>query len=184
MNSPAKPGYLCKDNCGFYLCNDLDCGFYYHYKKRGPSKHRPIIEMMVPVVGLDKKVRVKLIGMGEIGLNKLLDHGHEGYIFPIHLFNKPYQINPKLDGEEDERWQKLLASVKGVPFVSTRKKYVLVGKDGVVVRTKLCNEAEWADTLDYQRGWKERHPDEEPMEWKLYVNDLYIGKSQQATHLS
>lgn len=128
--------------------------------------YRPIMDMMVSVTGMTEKVRVFLVGMGEVGFNKLIDHGHEGYIFPIHLFNKPYKIEPHLEGEEDEKWQKLLASKKGIPFISTRKKYVLVHK-GEIVRSKFCNEEEWKDTLDFQCRWKERHPNEEPMEWKL-----------------
>ncbi len=153
--------------CGYYLCDSLDCGFYYHYKeKSGPSINKPINRLSVPVVGLDKLVLVKLVGIGDTGLNILLDHGHEGYIFPIHLYNKPFKIDPHLEHEEDEKWQKILAQAKGIPFVSTRKKCDLVDKSGNIIRTKFCNETEWQETLEFQEEWKQRHPGKESMEWR------------------
>lgn len=168
MPGQQKKKDQCEDSCAYYLCNQLDCGFSYHYKsKHGPSRNHPLLTPQVLVVALNKKVALYLIGWGQKGLEKAIDHGHEGYIFPVNLHDRPFRIDPKLMGEEDEKWQRLIASVKGVPYVSLRRKYVLVNHDGEVVRSKLCNDKEYAETLKYQSNWQSRHPDEDPLLWKL-----------------
>jgi hypothetical protein len=158
-------------NVAFYLCNELDCGFRYTYKtKSGPSMYRPILNMNVLVVDLNKKVKIQFVGMGSTGYERLLEHGHGGYVFPLNLFNKPYVIDPKpsRNMKEDlhERWLRLIAHNKGVEHVSFRKKYVLVNSEGEVIRSKMCNEEELAETMEFQRGWRERHLGEEPMLWR------------------
>lgn len=154
--------------CAYYLCDELDCGFYYCYKRgRGPSQHHPLLLPPVFVVDLNKKVTLRLIGWGKEGFDKLIDHGHDGYIFPVNLHDKPFRIEPKLGGEEDEKWKKLIASVKGEVYKSDRKNYILVDKNGDVVKRKLCSEEEFEETLEYHRDWQRRHPDQDPFLWKL-----------------
>lgn len=161
----------CDDACAYYLCDELDCGFSYHYKlKHGPSRNRPLLTPQVLVVALNKKVSLRLIGWGQIGFARMIDHGHEGYIFPVNLHDRPFRIDPKLVGEEDEKWQRLIASFKGVTYVSSRKNYVLVNKNGEIVRRKLCNEIEFAETLKFSANWQARHPNEESYCWKLEEN--------------
>lgn len=182
------------DNVAFYICDELDCGFKYAHKPcSGPSKYRPIIEMNILVVDLDRKVKIKLTGMGERGYEKLLEYGHEGYIFPVNLFLKPYRIDPKpsrnMHNDLHERWLRLIAHAKGVEHVSTRKKYVLVNEYGEIVKSKMCNDEEFAETMEFQKGWIERHPGESPMLWRLAeenedVGIMYSSESQQATFVS
>lgn len=154
--------------CAYYLCEELDCGFYYFYKKcHGPSKYHPLLAPSVLVVDLGIKVSIYLAGWGKQGFDILIDHGHEGYIFPVNLHDKPFRIDPRLGGEEDEKWKKLIASFKGEEYTSSRKTYVLVDNDGNVIRRKLCNEEEFKATLEYQKDWQKRHPGQESFSWKL-----------------
>lgn len=156
------------DHCAYYLCDELDCGFYYCYKQgRGPSKYRPLLSPPVFVVDLNKSVTLRLVGWGKEGFSRLLDHGHEGYIFPVHLHDKPFRVEPKLGGEEDEKWKKLVAGFKGEEYKSTRKSYILVDKDNNIMKRKICNEEEFEETLEYHRDWQKRHPENEAFLWKL-----------------
>lgn len=110
--------------CGFYLCDELDCGFHYHYKRdHGCSPTKPVIDLMVPIVGLNKKVRLKLVGFGDTGYNKLLDHGHEGYIFPVNFHDKPFRIDVKLSGSTGpqtvENWLKVIG-IQEIDFAQAK----------------------------------------------------------------
>lgn len=181
----------------YYICDELDCGFRYTYKNgRGPSKNRPILEIMVWVKDLDKKVKIRFVGFEEEGLKRLEEHGHGGYIFPVNLFNRPYLIDPSgskaVRHEQHEKWLRLIAAYKGVPYVSSRKVYVLVAEDGTVVGKATCTAEEFADKLEYQKKWGERHPEAVPPVWhlaedyeeKTNVGVMHLGQSQQAALVS
>lgn len=155
-------------SCAFYLCSELNCGFRYCYKRNhGPSKNHPLLCPLVLVVDLNKKVNINLIGWGEEGFEKLINYGYEGYIFPVNLHDKPFRIDPQLSGEEDENWKKLISNIKGESYKTNRKYYILVDDKGSVIKRKLCNEEEFKETLAYQEDWKKRHPDQEPLSWRL-----------------
>lgn len=176
----------------FYICDELDCGFRYTHKVgRGPSKNRPILEMSVYVVDLGKKVKIRFVGFGDAGMQKLTEHGHDGYIFPVNLFVKPYTINPAASKavvrDLHERWLRLIAAYKGVPHISFRKEYVLVADDGTILRREMCSPEEFAETLEFQKRWAKRNPDETPASWHLAeeyeekdVSIVHSCQSQQA----
>lgn len=154
----------------YYLCDELDCGFRYTYKKgRGPSKNHPIIDVNVFVKDLNKKVRISFVGFEEEGLKKLQEHGHDGYIFPVNLFNHPYCIDPTasktVKQDQHENWLKLISSYKGITHISDRKKYVLVANDGTIIGKSILSQQELDDKLEFQRKWQVRHPDESPASW-------------------
>jgi hypothetical protein len=95
MSATGLPGSPRRTEMGrdktkaYYVCDELDCGFRYTYKQgHGPSKHRPIIEMMVLVVELDKKVKIRFVGFEDAGLKIISDHGHNDYdVSPVSLFS-------------------------------------------------------------------------------------------------
>lgn len=166
--------------CSFYSCNELDCGFHFRYKDgekrnwRGPLSSNPIHSLDVLVNALGKKVRVNLMGFGEVGLNKMIEMGFDPeYIFPINLYRN-FNINPKLDGKDDDRWLKLIASYKGENFASNRKDYVLVDLNGKVLKERSMNEEEFGGASAYINEQKERlkgkypeNPEFFMKEWRL-----------------
>lgn len=183
-----------KSNVAYYICDELDCGFKYTYKeRRGPSAKNPLHVISVNVFDLGKKVTIRLLGFDESGLRKLYEMGHEGYIFPVNLFMKPYSVQVKVSKsgsvtpDLQERWLKMIASYKGETYVSSRKHYVLVSDYGEIIKHKLFNEEEFADAVNFSKKWGERHPNQSPMYWRLAepheeIEDasfLYSRKPQQ-----
>lgn len=165
---------LKKNKVAYYLCDELDCGFKYTYKeRRGPSANNPLHVVSVRVLDLNKSVQINLAGFEEKGYDKMLEMGHEDYIFPVNLFIKPYSVQVKISksgsvtSEMHERWMRLVASYKGEEYVSKRKKYVLVSTSGEIVKRKIMNQDELTEAVNYSKKWQERNPDKEPLFWHL-----------------
>jgi hypothetical protein len=109
------------DRRAFYLCNELDCGFFYDSMTKRVTW---VSEIEVFVVVLGKKVKLKPVGRGDRGYQDLVNQGMENSIFPANLFSRPFQIDVKVSRtvtpELHERWLKLIAYYKNEPFVSDR----------------------------------------------------------------
>lgn len=154
----------------YYLCDDLDCGFHFSDKYR---PHHPVLELEIPVIDLNKKVKIKFVGFGEAGRNVLIDHGHEDHIFPVNLFDKPFRIDPKpskkFRGRDHENWLKLIAYHKGQEHISYRKEYVLISPDGQVGEAELLSEEELKSKQQWQEQTWERLsiPIEKRFKWCL-----------------
>ena len=81
------------DRWAFYVCHELDCGFFYNGQVK-PVASISQIEVFVVVLG--HKVKLNLVGRGEAGYQKLLNQGMENAVFPVNLFNRPFQIDVKV----------------------------------------------------------------------------------------
>lgn len=93
----------------FYYCEELDCGLFY---RTNTPQTRPVVEFSVMVPRLDnQKVRIALTGLGQEGLDRLLDRSGDPAIFPVDLFHRPYIIDPHLSRTVD---QKLLDEWNGL----------------------------------------------------------------------
>ena len=127
----------------YFICDELDCGFYY-----SGTLHTPIGHVMsIPVVALDRKVQLVKVGMGEDGVRVMAEHDMADHIFPVNLFDRPPRIDVRVSRavtpELHERWLRLVAYCKGEPFVSSRRWYALVREsDGGTLCRRLLSDEE------------------------------------------
>jgi hypothetical protein len=167
-----RPGY--GDFWYFYICNELDCGFFY---KNATRRAAPVAQIEVFVVALGKRVKLDPAGTGEAGHQCLLDQGMADSIFPVDLFHRPYQIDVKVSRtvppELHERWLRLIAYCKNEPFVSERREYVRVlEENGQIVQQKLCTAEEFEKVLEREAEWRTKKPDQwQPGTWRLATDD-------------
>jgi hypothetical protein len=157
----------------FFICNELDCGFFYHANTK-PVKPYSSIEVFVVVLG--KKVKLLSVGTGEEGYQTLIDQGMENSIFPVNLFNRPFQIDVKVSGtvtpELHERWLKLIAFYKMEPFVSQRKEHVRFSDNGRIVQHRLCTTEEFQQVLEQEAEKRTSNPAScQPDTWRLATNE-------------
>ena len=170
QKSPRKPY---GDRWAFYICHELDCGFFYN----GKTKPVAIPQIEVFVVALGKKVKLTHVGTGEAGYQKLMEQGMENAVFPVNLFSRPFQIDVKVSStvppELHERWLKLIAFYKNEPFVSERKEYVrVVDESGEIVQHKLCTEEEFQSVLKREDEARLKSPDQRrPGNWRLATDE-------------
>src|SRR5262245_30872317 len=133
------------DRRAFFLCNERDCGFFYDSTAKRVARES---EIEVFVVVLGKKVKLKPVGRGDASYQELVNQGMDNSIFPVNLFQRPFQIDVNVSRtvtpELHERWLKLIAYYKKEPFVSERKEYVRALDDnGMIVQHKLCTAEEF-----------------------------------------
>ena len=169
-DNPRKPY---GDRWAFYICHELDCGFFYN----GKSKPVAIPQIEILVLALGKKVKLTHVGTGEAGHQKLMEQGMENAVFPVNLFNRPFQIDVKVSGtvtpELHEKWLKLIAYYKNEPFVSERKEYVRVlDENGKIVQQRLCTAEELQMVLEREADARTKRLDEwRPGQWRLATDE-------------
>lgn len=171
--SAEKPGFRITDRWAFYVCNELDCGFFYNNQASQPA---PIAEVEVLVVAIGKKVKLIPIGRGEAGYQELVEQGMANSIFPVDFFHFPFCIDVKVSRtvppELHERWLKLIAFYKKEPFVSERREYVRVMEDGKIVQRKLCTEPEYQKVLGDEANRRARNANQGTLGvWRLATDE-------------
>jgi hypothetical protein len=169
-----KPRMRQSDRRAFFLCNELDCGFFYDSTAKRVARES---EIEVFVVVLGKKLKLKPVGRGDAGYQELANQGMDNCIFPVNLFQRPFQIDVKVSRtvtpELHERWLKLIAYYKNEPFVSERKEYVRVRDDnGKIVQHRLCTAEEFQKVLESEAEWRTKQPGEwQPGQWRLATQE-------------
>lgn len=162
------------DSWSFFVCHELDCGLYDNGKMK-PVALTSQIDVFVVVLG--KKVKLNPVGKGKAGYERLVDEGMENAVFPVNLFNRPYQIDVKVSRtvspELHERWLKLIAFYKNEPFVSERKEYVRVlDENGKIVQQKLCTAEEFQRVIEREAEGRTKKTDEwQPGIWRLATDE-------------
>ena len=102
------------EGCAFYYCPFLGCGLYYANPK---FNYRPILKATVIIPRLDnEEVDIEYVGKDYAGYWRLLAKNVGNRIFPVNLFNRPWQIDPFLSRTVSnammDEWESVLAEFR------------------------------------------------------------------------
>jgi len=94
----------------FYDCPHLSCGLF--YKMNPTDGGRPILNLMIYVSKLGRKVPIVFQGLGDVGRTKLEMKYGKRFFFPVDLYSQQPRLDPKPSNSVDEvlfsEWEKLI----------------------------------------------------------------------------